>query len=304
MITAVALAGYAVLVGAVLPSVLAGARWPHRAPALALLLWHGLMATFVIAATLGAYHLALPADDRHAHDGVVGLLGACGLDLDIPAGGPASLLADALVLAVPAVFVLLPLGRLVRCALRARLARQRHLDILTVVGESAPAYGATVVDHAVPAVYCLPGRCRRIVVTRGAMDVLSEDQLRSVLEHERAHLEGRHHLLHLLADAFSRAFPGLPLARHAREQTALLVEMIADDRALRCHPREVLATALCEVAVGRVPQAALGAGGTGSLIRLRRILTPPPRPNRLARLGLMTAAVAAPFLPPLMACVH
>ncbi|KAF5990712.1 M56 family metallopeptidase [Streptomyces sp. WAC00263] len=300
MITAVALAAYAVLVGVAVPSVLTRATWPHRAPVLAVLAWQGLMVTFVVATALSVYHLALT--EQHVHDGLIGLLSACGLAADAPASESSPTLGDVLVLAAPVVIVLLPLGWLVRCTWRARRARHRHLDMLTLVGEPAPEYGATVVDHEVPAVYCLPGRCRRIVITRGALDVLSEVQLRAVLEHERAHLQGRHHLLHVLVDAFSRAFRGLPLARHAKEQTGLLVEMIADDRALRLHPRETLATAMCEVAAGRAPQAALGAGGSGALIRLRRVLTPQPRPHPATWLGVVAATMAAPLLPLLVAC--
>ncbi|MEU0170334.1 M48 family metalloprotease [Streptomyces iakyrus] len=71
------------------------------------------------------------------------------------------------------------------------------------------------------------------MATRGALEVLTEEQLRAVLEHERAHIAGRHHMVKVLVDAFSRAFRGLPLARQAKEQTNLLLEMIADDHALR-----------------------------------------------------------------------
>ncbi|MFF0051695.1 M56 family metallopeptidase [Streptomyces sp. NPDC005498] len=300
MITAVVLAGYAGLVGATVPAVLSRARWPHRAPIIAVLAWQGLMVTFVVATALAVSHMVLT--EQHVHHGLVGLLTACGLAADAPAGESATTFGEALELVVPTVIVLLPLGWLVRCTWRARRARQRHLDMLALVGEPAPGYDATVVDHGVPAVYCLPGRCRRVVITQGALDILSEAQMRAVLEHERAHLAGRHHLLHLLVDAFSRAFPGLPLARHAKEQTQLLVEMIADDRALQTHSREALATAMYEVAAAQAPSAALGAGGPGALIRLRRVLMPQPRPHRATWLGVVTASIVAPLLPLLVAC--
>lgn len=300
MSAAAVLAGYAVVVGALVPSLLSRAAWAHRAPVLAVLAWQGLMVTFVFTAVLAVYHLLV--DGHHAHGGLAGLLSACGLVVGAPLAGPAPSLPQALALAAPAAIVLLPLGWLVVCAWQARRARQRHLDLLTLVGDSAPEYGATVVDHLVPAVYCLPGRHCRIVITQGALEALSEEQLRAVLEHERAHIDGRHHLLHLLAEAFSRAFPGLPLARHAKEQTALLVEMIADDHALRCHPREVLATAMCEVAAGRAPSVALGAGGAGALIRLRRVLTPQPRPRRATWLAVVAATAMAPLVPLVVAC--
>ncbi|MCX4700017.1 hypothetical protein OG252_29015 [Streptomyces sp. NBC_01352] len=50
------------------------------------------------------------------------------------------------------------------------------------------------------------------------------------------------------------------------------------------------------------PQAALGAGGPGALIRLRRVLTPQSRPHRAVRLGGAAATVAGALLPLLMAC--
>ncbi|MCL7379957.1 M56 family metallopeptidase [Streptomyces sp. 35G-GA-8] len=298
MITAVALTAYAALVGVVAPRALARARWAHRAPTVAVLAWHGLMATFIVSVALIVYHVVLT--EQHVHQGLVGLLSACGVTADAQSGDATPAPGDAVTLLAPAAIVLLPLGWLLRTARWSRRARQRQLDMLALVGSPAPEYGATIVEHDVPAVYCLPGRCRRVVVTRGALDVLSDEQLRAVLEHEQAHLVGRHHLLHMVIDAFARAFPGLPLARHAKEQTALLLEMIADDRALRFHSREDLATAMCEVAAG--PRAALSAGGPSALIRLHRVLAPQPKPHRAAGLGIVAASLTAPLLPLLLAC--
>ncbi|MGV9315720.1 M56 family metallopeptidase [Streptomyces sp. NPDC003691] len=300
MTAVLALAAYAVLVGVVLPYPLAMARWTHRAPTAAVLAWQGLTVTFVVATALAVYRLVLA--EQHVHEGIVGLLSTCGLAADAPPGGSPAGPADVALLMAPATIVLLPLGWLAATAWQARRERRRHAGLLAVIGAEAADYGATVVDHEVPAVYCLPGRAHRVVVTRGALDVLTEEQLRAVLAHEHAHLRGRHHWVQIGAKAFARAFPGLPLARRAREQTALLLEMIADDRALRSHSRDALATAMCEVAAGRAPRSALGAGGSGALIRLRRILTPEARPRRVTWLGVLLASVTAPFLPLLVAC--
>ncbi|MEV6110592.1 M56 family metallopeptidase [Streptomyces sp. NPDC051940] len=300
MITALALAVYAALAGVAAPYGLARARWAHQAPRIAVLAWLGLMATFVVAASSAVYHVMLV--EQHVHDGLVGLLSLCGVPGGAPAGDAAPTVTDVLLLLPPALVVLLPAGWLLHGLWRSRRFRRRHLDLLALVGRPAPEYGATVVDHDAAAVYCLPGRSRRIVVTQGALDALTDDQLRAVLDHERAHIAGRHHLLHAAARAFARAFPGLPLARLAREHTTLLLEMAADDRALSAHPREVLATAMCEVAAGQTPQAALGAGGPGALIRLRRVLAPPAKPRRVTGLGLVVGSVAAPLLPLLVAC--
>ncbi|MFI2213984.1 M56 family metallopeptidase [Streptomyces sp. NPDC020141] len=300
MITAAALAGYALLVGAVVPYGLVRAGWPHRAPAVAVLAWQGLSLTFVVAAALAAYHLVFAG--RHVHDGLVGLLSACGLTAHPPAESTPAGASDLALLTAPAMIVLFPLAWLVRTAWQARRERRRHAALLAVIGTESAEHGATVVEHRVPAVYCLPGRVRRIVVTRGALEILTAEQLRAVLAHERAHIRGRHHLLQVAAKAFARAFPGLPLARLAREQTALLLEMIADDRALRLHSRDALATAMCEVAAGRAPEAALGAGGRSALIRLRRILAPEAKPRRVTWAGIAAASVTAPFLPLLVTC--
>ncbi|MEV7278847.1 M56 family metallopeptidase [Streptomyces sp. NPDC093111] len=300
MITAGVLAGYAVLVGAAAPRVLARAHWPHRAPVLAVTVWLLLMVTFVVSAALAVYHLVMT--EQHVHDGLIGLLSACGLAEDTRAGAVAPTFRDTAVLLAPTAVVLLPVLWLLRTAWTARAERRRQLEALRLIGRSSTRYGATIVEHPVAAVYCLPARPARVVVTRGALDALDDEQLRAALAHERAHIDGRHHLVQMVLRAFARAFPGLPLARHGQEQTLLLLEMAADDRALRLHSRDALATALCEVAAGRVPRTALGMGGSGALIRLRRVLTPQPRPHGATRLGVALAAAGAPLFPMLLGC--
>lgn len=300
MNAAAVLAAYAALVGAAAPRVLARSRWPHRAPALAVAVWLLLMATFVVSLTLAVYHLAMT--EQHVHDGLVGLLSACGLAEGAPVGAGDPTFRDAALLLAPTGVVLLPVAWLLRTAGTARAERRRRLAELELIGRPSPAYGATIVEHPVAAVYCLPARPARVVVTRGALDALDDEQLRAVLAHERAHIDGRHHLVQILLRAFARAFPRLPLARHGQEQALLLLEMVADDRALRLHSRDALATALCEVAAGRAPSPALGMGGPSALVRLRRVLTPQPRPHRMTRLGVAVASASAPLLPLLLTC--
>jgi hypothetical protein len=104
------------------------------------------------------------------------------------------------------------------------------------------------------------------------------------------------------AEAFAKVFPWVPLARHAREQTALLLEMIADDRALRHQSRDVLATAMYQMAAARAPQGAFAVGGTDALVRLQRILAPPKGPHPALWGALASVAVAIPVLPFLVAC--
>lgn len=103
-------------------------------------------------------------------------------------------------------------------------------------------------------------------------------------------------------EAFHSVFRWLPLARHAREQTALLLEMVADDRALRTQSREVLATAMYEMAAARAPRGAFAAGGHTVLIRMKRVLGPCTAPHPVLRVAVAAVAAAVPLLPLLVAC--
>lgn len=84
----------------------------------------------------------------------------------------------------------------------------------------------------------------RIVVSSALAEALSPGELRAVLEHERAHLAGRHDLL-LRAARLNRAcLPGLLGARRFDQALHLLVELMADDAAARVCGAGVVASAL------------------------------------------------------------
>ncbi|MFJ7244336.1 M56 family metallopeptidase [Kitasatospora sp. NPDC098652] len=299
MTGAVALLAYAAVVGTLVPAVLRRATWTHRAPVLGVALWQGLALSFVVAVALAAHHLAAPTE--HLHSGLMGLLHACGLDAASSTALPAEG-GDAWRLLVPLAVGLWPVGWFAVLLTRSLRRRRRHIGLLDLVARRAPELDALVLDHDVPAAYCLPGRKHRVVLTRGALDILTPEQLRAVLEHERAHVSGRHHLAQAAAEAYTRAFPLLPLARRVEEETRLLLEMAADDRAVRHHSREALATAMYEVAAGQVPAAAFGAGGPAALIRLRRLLAPARTTHPATWLTIASFAVAVPVLPLLVAC--
>ncbi|MFE9608014.1 M56 family metallopeptidase [Streptomyces sp. NPDC006012] len=111
---------------------------------------------------------------------------------------------------------------------RARRARTRHREAVDLVGRRATRLGATVLPYDVPVAYCLPGRHPHVVVSDAAVRELTAEPLAAVLEHERRHIAGRHHLALAVAEAFHSVFRRLPLTRHGRQQTALLLEMAAD----------------------------------------------------------------------------
>ncbi|MGW9434799.1 M56 family metallopeptidase [Streptomyces sp. NPDC055607] len=288
----------ALFVGLVCPGLLARAGWAHRAPRLTAAVWGGLLAVFTVAVEMALLGLLLPEDALHRMPGV--LLGclsgqeACDLPgpLELGARSPARLASAALgaaALAVPP----LVLGRELHAA---RRERARHARGLRLIGRRDTRLRATVVDHEVPAVYCLPGRAARIVVTTGAIDALTGPQLDAALRHEQAHITGRHHVFVGAADAFGRLFRGLPLARRARAEVPLLLEMSADDQALRHCSRHALATALYSMATARpAPRAVFAAGGPSAAVRIERILnrrwTVRPVLQGMATVGATACAV-------------
>lgn len=298
MNAAPALVGYTAALGFLAPRVLVRSSWPHRAPALAAAVWQALSLSFSIAAALAVYHLVMPGE--HLHTGLAGLLHSCGLRAG--AARPEPDTADRLAVALTAAVGIAPVAGFACHVVRARRARARHREAVDLVGRHSARLCATVLPYETPAAYCLPGRHPRIVISEAAVRRLTPEQLGAVLAHEQAHIGGRHHLALAATEAFHSVFRRLPLARHSREQTALLLEMIADDRALRSHSREVLATALYEMAAARTPQGAFAAGGLGVLIRLKRVLGPRRSPHPALR-GCAAALVATvPLLPLLVAC--
>jgi Zn-dependent protease with chaperone function len=275
----------AVLATAV-PARLAAAAWPRRAPWAGLLLWQAVGASAGLLAVEVLVTVALaPSGATHALAASAVLAGQ----------GRAPWWA-----LVAAALAGVLVGRLVQvfagAATRTLQARARNRRLVDLVATRNPLLaGARVVDHDLPLAYCLPGLRPRVVVSRGVLDLLREDEVRAVLAHENAHVEQRHDLVVLPFSAFGTTFPWVPGVRTASQQVALLVEMLADDRAARDHSPQVLARALCKVGSGSVPGGGLGAGGEAVLLRAQRLVSPPPALSRLelAGVGAATALVLA-----------
>lgn len=298
MNAAPALVGYTAAVGIAAPYLMLRARWPYRAPALAAAVWHALTVSFSFGVALTAYNLAMPAE--HLHAGLVGLLHTCGVDMGTAQPDPDT--ADRLAIGTPAAIGIALLASFAFHVVRARRARTQHRDAVDLVGRRSARLSATVLPYDVPAAYCLPGRDPRIVISDATVRELTPEQLAAVLEHEQAHISGRHHLFLAATEAFHSVFRWLPLARHAREQTALLLEMVADDRVLRSHSQEALATAMYEMATARTPKGALAAGGHTVLVRLKRVLGPRKAPHPALWGSVAALTVTVPLLPLLVAC--
>ena len=150
------------------------------------------------------------------------------------------------------------IGMLIASTTAVVRARRRQRALLALLGRGDPkAPGALVVDHPAAAAYCLPGLRSRIVVSVGALDLLRPAELAAVLAHERAHLRERHDLVVLPFTALRRAFGWSRTCAEAHQAVALLIEMLADDRALRARPARALAGALARFGT-------VGCGGADS----------------------------------------
>lgn len=286
--------GLVLLTGLLVPWLVVRARWAQQVPRLALAVWAACGAVFTTASALLPAQMVLSGESSHRLTDML-------LTLRLPT--PAQLFAldgrEQLALAIALGVLSLPCTAFVRRLARARRVRVRHAGVLRLVGRYDPDLRATVLDDDRPAVYCLPGRSRRVVVSSGAVHTLTSAQLAAALAHERAHIAGRHHLLVAATEAFAAVFPRLPLARYGGTSVPLLLEMAADDRALRRCTRDALATALYALASGRAPRSAFAAGGPSAAVRMRRILTPYSAGHPVLR-GLFTIGSAGAAMAPLI----
>ena len=276
----------AVAAGAALgAAALASARWPYRSPAAAILLWQALGLSWGLAA-VGALAALGAVPGRHGVAG--GALSSAARAVRSAAlgfGRPALIAAARLaVLAASATLLALLCWVLVAASAAVLVARRRHRVLLSLLAHGDPKVpGALVVDHPAAAAYCVPGLRSRIVISAGTLDLLDSAELAAVLAHERAHLRARHDLVLLPFCALGRAFPRARLVHQAHATVALLVEMLADDRALRQRPARELATALLRVGTSGASLAPSGTLAAASAAdgemttRVTRLLAPPAR---------------------------
>ena len=289
LLAAAALALVLLLLAVVVPPRLAAAAWPVRAPSYALVLWQALgFAGGVLAVEVAVTVALAPLGPSHAVAAAAALDGA-----PLPWWSVVALLVGAAVLGR----LLLVLGRSAAATLRARHAHRVLVDL--VATRNPLLAGTRVVDHDLPLAYCLPGLRPRVVLSRGVLALLREDEVRAVLSHETAHVDQRHDLVVLPFVALCQAFPRLRTVSTAQAQVALLVEMLADDRATREHPPAVLARALCKVGAARVPDGGVGAASSsdGVLTRASRLASPADPLPAAGRALVVMAAVMVLLVP-------
>lgn len=243
------------------PAVLGRMHWPYRVPRAAIVLWQS-MALAAVLAVLGA-----------------GLSTALWL---VGPGDPSWLriAAHVLVLALTALVVARLSWSAWTVARETRERRRRHRELVDLLADtSGAAPGVRVLTERTPVAYCVPAlRNSRVVVSSGTLAELDEDELSAVLAHERAHVRNRHDLVLEAFTALRRAFPMVPRGDAPLEQSRVMVELLADDRARRECGTVALARALVKLSDQPTPQGAMGATpGSAAALRLERLSALPRR---------------------------
>ncbi|CQD14234.1 putative transmembrane protein [Mycobacterium lentiflavum] len=273
--SALAFTFLAVLLIGPTPALLARASWPLRAPRAAMVLWQAIAVAAVLSAFSAGIAIAtrilMPGPDGRPTASVVGAAGRLGWPL-----WTAYIAAFALTVLVGVRLVVAVL----RVAIANRRRRAHHRMVVDLVGvghEAALAQPCArtrdlrVLEVAEPLAYCLPGVRSRVVVSEGTLTKLNNDEVSAILTHERAHLRARHDLVLEAFTAVHAAFPRLVRSSNALGAVQLLVELLADDAAVRAAGRTPLARALVACAAGRAPIGALAAGGPSTVVRVRRL---------------------------------
>ena len=280
------------------PAMLARASWPIRAPRAAIVLWQSI----ALAAVLSAFSAGIAIASRLFVLGPDGRPNAT-ITSEIDVLGWPLWAAYVIVFAITLVIGARLTYAVLQVAIATRRRRAHHRMVVDLVGKSQGNH-LRILNVAQPLAYCLPGVRSRVVVSEGALNALGDNEMAAILSHERAHLRARHDLVLEMFTAVHAAFPRFVRSGNALDAVRLLIEMLADDAAVRTAGPTPLARALVACASGRTPSGALAAGGPTTVLRLRRL---GGRPNSravaataylaaAAVLALPTLALAVPWL--------
>jgi beta-lactamase regulating signal transducer with metallopeptidase domain len=299
MTVALALLSAAAAAGWWVPRRLGRMDLLRRDPLVLIVCWLLSMAGVALAAVAGVVLLLLPG-----HGDIGPLLAALHHCWDaVHHGSPprveelGGLLGVALLVAAAVRLAVVGTGVYRR---RARAGRE-HLAMLRLAARVDEGQPTTLwMAYDSPLAFSLAGRPGAVVATEGLTRHLPADSVAAVLEHERAHLRGRHHLLIAVVDAVSAVLPFVPLFRAAPAAIRELVELTADVPAVRAYGIAAVQAALLKVARNNAPGDALAMARDAIDIRLARLhgaVAVPGRARRAASCGAAgIIAVTVPFL--------
>jgi len=291
-VSALAFTIVALVLSGPVPAMLARASWPIRAPRAAIVLWQSI----ALAAVLSAFSAGIAIASRLFVLGPDGRPTAT-ITSEIDALGWPLWVAYVIVFAITLVIGARLTYAVLQVAIATRRRRAHHRMVVDLVGKSQGNH-LRILNVAQPLAYCLPGVRSRVVVSEGALNALGDNEMAAILTHERAHLRARHDLVLEMFTAVHAAFPRFVRSGNALDAVRLLIEMLADDAAVRTAGPTPLARALVACASGRTPSGALAAGGPTTVLRLRRL---GGRPNSRAVAATAYLAAAAVLAVPTLA---
>ncbi|MGA7203581.1 MAG: M56 family metallopeptidase [Specibacter sp.] len=277
------LAGLAIALAWPVPVFLARAQWPARAPFAAMVLWQSIALAGGLSMIGAMLCYGLVPLGGNLNQGLHGLVKVIFGEESLDTLG----LTHAFALSAAALLTAHLVFTLWLTYFRINRQRRRHRELLLLLSSpSSDRPDTLVINHEAPVAYCLPGGSRSVtVLSDGLMKLLSDEELRAVLLHEQTHLAQRHHLLLWAFAAWRSALPWLPTSKLAQRAVSSLIEIMADDVALRSVSKTTLVTAIALVASGsaRLPAASLVGGDAQQIdtpattsARLGRLLTPAP----------------------------
>ncbi|QIS04086.1 M48 family metalloprotease [Nocardia brasiliensis] len=267
--TAPVFAGLALLLAGPAPALLSRATWTYRTPRAALVLWQAI----ALAAVLSAFgsglaiaaELLVPGSDGRPTTAPTREIDALGLPLWL-----AYVFVFMLTLLVGARLIY----AIVRVGVHTRRRRARHRMLVDLLDQSGPhrrAADIRVLAATEPIAYCLPGLRQRVVISEGTLTNLDDAEITAIVSHERSHLRARHDLVLEAFTAVHEAFPRVVRSKAALGSVKLLIELLADDSAVKVTGPKPLARALVACSKSTAPQGALAAGGPTTLIRIQRL---------------------------------
>ncbi len=130
-----------------------------------------------------------------------------------------------------------------------------------------------LIDTEEPLAYALGGRHQQVVVSQGLVDCLTRDELRSVVEHEIAHLNLGHHLHLQIIGLFTPLARRIGLLARIVDSARIAIEQAADAQTTDPH-----STKRALLALSGVPSP-LGANGFAGAAIVDRLQALDDRPG-------------------------
>lgn len=221
-----------------------------RTPRLAAALWAGSVVAWLFAVLAIGPMLAWMLSGPALLTGAAGELCQRCLDLTNPFAGPFlhTPIPAPVLLGLPAFTATGIAVSAIRTTRQQRAATRASAQALLVDASRERIRGHDVwrVPDRRPFAIAYP-RHTGIVVSRGALTVLTPCELAAVLAHEQAHLTQRHHGIRTVLDALAVPLRWVPLVSAAADTVPHYLEIAADDAARRRIGTTTLASALLKL---------------------------------------------------------